>query len=90
MVDKPWIDQHSGQWEVNPMGQDIRVNIGAGQKVIVDKLYGPLCASDVRVWIDQRDGVLDWVVEYQNPTTEQWEEKARWDCQENWPETDEA
>ncbi len=79
-----WLSRHLGELEVNPMGEDIRVNVGTNQKVTVDKLYGPLAASEVRVWLDST--TAQWVVEYCNPTTEEWEEKARWYCQENWPD----
>lgn len=84
---KPWLEKRGDTWEVNPMGLDIKINIGANQKVVIDKLYGPLAASDVRVYLDFQSA--EWVVEYMNLTTEKWEEKARWDCQENWPNDNE-
>lgn len=79
--------------EIYPGPTDFTVFVGANQKVTIDKLFGPLSASDVRVYLDYNDGRNpDWVVEYLNPSTELWEEKARWYCQENWPtnEDDEA
>jgi len=88
----PWLDKHLGEHEVN-MGSagTLRVNVGANDIVIIDKLYGPLCASDVRIYLEYKDDKdPEWVVEYLNPAKSRpgedvWEEKARWDCQESWP-----
>ena len=81
-----WCEQRFGVPEWNPPSvKAVRVNVSCNQSVVIDKLYGPLCASDVRVRLEYDDaGNTDWVVEYLNPTTEEWELKARWDCQENW------
>lgn len=86
-----WTQRHNnGCLEFNPghENKECRINIGCNQIVEVDKLYGPLCCSPVRVFLEYKDDVSDWVVQYQNLTTEEWEEKARWDCQENWPDDD--
>jgi hypothetical protein len=83
-----WIEERNGKVEVNPMGQDVTVNVGTNQRVTIDKLYGPLCASEVRVHLEHTNDKADWVVEHYNLKEERWEEKARWDCQESWPEPD--
>lgn len=84
-----WWEVRFNRLEINPNHEgDIIVNVGANQPIIIDKLYGPLAAYPVRVRLEYTDDVADWVVEYQNPKTKQWEEKARWHCQENWPENE--
>ncbi len=76
-----WSEAHAESSDEN-----IRVCLGVNQWVEIDKLYGPLAASFVRIRLEYLGDVTDWVVECQNPSTGEWEEKARWDCQENWPE----
>lgn len=85
---KPWLNTNQfGVEEVNSGECSyFRVNCSANQTIEIDKLYGPLCASPVRIRLEYGSNLADWVVEYQNPSTEQWEEKARWGCQESWPE----
>lgn len=87
---KPWFQERNGRWELNPGdAKELVVNVGTANVIVVDKLYGPLAAGPVRVRLEYTNTISDWVVEYRNPTTRQWEEKARWDCQENWPEDSE-
>lgn len=87
----PWLEERHGVWEVNVGTQpETTINCGVNQAITVDKMYGPLAAEDVRVrleYLTPADGphVSDWVIERYNLTTEKWEEKARWDCQESWP-----
>lgn len=84
----PYFYEQHGELHAHPMGSDVVVDVGTNQKVVIDKLFGPLCASEVRVFLQHDGDRYDWVVEYLNPTTELWEEKARWCCQENWPEAE--
>jgi hypothetical protein len=88
MIEKkemPTCERRENKWEVTPpYGESVCVNVGIDQHVVVDKLFGPLAAAPARLKIDGQSG--EWVCEYQNPKTDQWEEKARWSCQENWPE----
>lgn len=87
---KPWIDKQFGTWEINlHYGYDAQVNICANQKVVIDKLYGPLCAVNVRVFLQyDKESQGEWVLEYQDVKTRKWIEKCRFDCQENWPESE--
>lgn len=76
-----------GCWEVNPDSTEevgLCVNIGSNFNVEIDKLYGPLAAETIRVRVESASG--EWVIERQRVDTDVWEEKARWDCQESWPE----
>ena len=64
---------------------DKTVEVGY-EKVIIDKLYGPLIFCNLRVWADPTDG--EWVVERERWTTpdginSEWEEMLRFDCQES-------
>lgn len=68
-----------------PYDETVTVNIGANQTIIIDKLFGPLIAETVRIRLDYGPGT--WVVERLNLTTEKWELKAQWDCQETYSET---
>lgn len=88
---KPWLSEHSGTPEVN-VGDapTFRVCCGTNQQIEIDKLYGPLCAELVRITLQREGEVADWVVERLNQTTERWEEKARWHCQESYPEDEES
>lgn len=90
-MSKPWLTKISAdEYEVNDVGlRVIRVNIG-GAVVEVDKLYGPLAAELVRIRLDHN--TAEWIVERQpiDATGDVWEEKARWNCQESWPEGDEV
>lgn len=86
--EEPWIGGDWGTWAINIRG-DVTINCGANQTITVDKMYGPLCAYPIRITLKyDKNCSGDWVVEYQNPTTEQWEIKAQWSCQENWPESE--
>lgn len=83
----PWLEKRFDRWEINSIGDsEIVVNISSNQKVEIDKLYGPMAASPIRAYLDHQQDKADWVVEYQCPRTQAWTEKARWDCQENWPD----
>jgi hypothetical protein len=81
-----WLEMTCGKPEWHITKPEARVMTAANSRIVIDKLYGPLCASEVSVTLEYADGKSDWVVHYRNPTTELWEEKARWDCQENCPE----
>lgn len=63
----------------------VQVMVSAGQTVEVEKEFGPLVAYPVRVRLDL--ATAEWVVEgtlYREDTRELvWEEKVRWDCQED-------
>lgn len=85
--DDVWTEVRFGRVEIN-IGQqeEVCVNIGANQVVEIDKMYGPLSSYPVRVRLEYTEKCSDWVFEYQNPKTEQWVEKCRFDCQEDWPE----
>jgi len=86
--EKPWIEGDFGRWAIN-VQSDVIIKCSANQVIEIDKMYGPLAAFPVRVTLKyDKDTPGDWVVEYQNPTTEKWEVKAQWSCQENWPEND--
>jgi hypothetical protein len=86
---KPWMEERFGVWEFHPgYGNEVRVNVGVNQTVEIDKLYGPLAAHGVRVRLEYEGERTDWVVEYKNLKTGEWIEKARWDCQEDWPTDD--
>lgn len=87
---EPYFQRRFDRWEITPPMDDKSgcvIEIGANQIVEIDKVFGPLCASPVRVFLEYDNDVADWVVQYQNPTTNEWEEKARWYCQESWPES---
>ena len=66
------------------------VNCGANEVIEIDKLYGPLAAHNVRIRLEYKDGVSDWVVESQDLKNNTWKERARWDCQDDWPNDEEA
>ncbi len=87
----PSIETHLGAWQVNAGSDDITVNVSANQTVEIDKLYGPLAALGVRVRLEYRGDISDWVVERERPTDKrdggsamEWVEMARWDCQLDW------
>jgi hypothetical protein len=66
-----------------------------GQIVVIDKLFGPLIACNVRVSLDGKSG--EWVVERETCVSDKdedtgvdginavhgWEEVTRFDCQES-------
>ena len=58
------------------------VEMGTHEVLIVDKLYGPLIACCLRIAI-RGDG--EWVIEREVglECDDQWEEMARFDCQES-------
>lgn len=88
--EKPWITGCWGAWEVHLRG-DVELQCSANQVITITKLYGPLSAYPVRITLKyDKLNEGNWVVEYQNPTTEEWEIKASWSCQENWPVEDET
>lgn len=65
---------------------NLLVETGTNVTIEINKMYGPLTAYPVRVTLKYDSSHPgDWVVEYLNPTTELWEVKAKWSCQENWP-----
>lgn len=84
---EPWLEKRFDRWEINAAtGNEYVVCTGANVKIEVHKIYGPIAASDCRIFLQYDDASPgEWVVEYMNPATERWEEKARWSCQENWP-----
>jgi hypothetical protein len=67
--------------------EDISVEVGVDQNVLISKPFGPLGAEDVRVRLEWPG---DWVVERLSETTGKWEEKIRWSCQESYPSDDES
>jgi hypothetical protein len=75
---KPWISEENSIAEVN-LGDApvVRVNCSANQIIEIDKLYGPLVASGVRIRLQYDDNVIDWVVE-REASEGVWEETARW------------
>lgn len=87
--DIPWIEKSKfGHYEINTMGQKIIVNCGANETIEIDKLYGPLCASGVRIRLEYTAECSDWVVEREkinNAAASEWIEVTRWDCQLDWP-----
>ncbi len=58
----------------------LEVEMGSHQIVEIEKLFGPLIACDVRVFIDGTDWVVQREVEGENAG---WEEMARFDCQDS-------
>lgn len=83
--EKPYIDGCWGKWSI-VISSDVVIECGANQTIEIDKMFGPLAAYPVRITLKyDKDTPGDWIVEYQNPTTEKWEIKAQWSCQENWP-----
>lgn len=87
--ENPWFEWRFNKLEINPMSQDCTINICANQKITIDKLYGPLAAYPVRIYLQyDKNSNGEWVFEYKNPKTDQWEEKSRFNCQENWPENE--
>lgn len=61
--------------------QEVKVEMGSHQAVVIDKLFGPAVARDLRVWYD--DG--EWVVERDssgedNHYQPRWVEVARFDA----------
>lgn len=62
--------------EINaPWGEPVRVNISADQPVIVDKMFGPLVFTAIRVTADFK--TCEWVVERQTINTGEWVEAIR-------------
>lgn len=67
--------------------ETLLVEIGSHQAVRIDKLFGPLVAHDLRIWLDV--GECEWVVEmeYYLPEVDgeyagsRWQEMARFDAQ---------
>lgn len=60
-----------------------KVEVGL-HAVHIEKMFGPLVACNVRVWLDYDPG--QWVVERERTPAEgesTWEEMARFDCQES-------
>lgn len=70
------------RWIVSTM-ENLNIDTGANVKIEIDKLYGSLCASSVRVHLEYKDNISDWVIENLNVKTGQWDEMARWDCQKD-------
>jgi hypothetical protein len=60
-----------------------RIEVGSHHVVHIEKMYGPLVACDVRVWLESESG--QWIVERecQRDGERSWEEMARFDCQES-------
>lgn len=92
--DKPWLEKRFGRWEVNTKMTGLVVCCGANETIEIDKLYGPLCATGVRVRLEYEGEKSDWVIERERLNTDEegnsldttWIEMARWDCQMDWPE----
>lgn len=86
---KPWLGFHFGHEVHLGEAEKITVNVSANDVVEIDKLYGPLCATNVRVFLEHKDGKCDWVVQRQRifagSAECEWIEMARWDCQMDWP-----
>lgn len=88
----PWNEKRFDRWEVN-IGDDPKVviNCCANQVIEIDKLYGPLAATGVRVRLEYNDTCSDWVVEREKlsggSAESEWIEMARWDCQLDWLES---
>jgi hypothetical protein len=79
-MNKPYISEFHGKWEVDSVDGDITVNVGANQNVIVDKMFGPQCSSKIRARHEFE--ACQWVVEEENFNTGEWVERARFDAQE--------
>lgn len=85
---EPWLTKGRRWWECHTGINDIEVCCGANEWITVSKIYGPLCASDVRVRLEYDNDRADWVVECM--ANDDWEEKARWGCQEGFPDDEEG
>lgn len=83
---KPWLEKRFNRWEVNTKCAGIMVNCAANEIIEIDKLYGPLAAHGVRVRLEYKDDKADWVIESEDLKTEKWIERARWFCQEGFPD----
>lgn len=80
-IPDPWLEfTKCKTWEVHPHQHEITVNIGADQNVIIDKLYGPLAACDVRVRLEF--ATCEWVFEAHDFNNDTWVEKGRFFAQE--------
>jgi len=62
--------------------EDLEVETGANVKIKINKVFGPLCATSVRVYLEYNHKKSDWVVEHLDWKSSDWVEMARWDCQE--------
>jgi hypothetical protein len=90
-MNKPWIEKRFNKFEINVGSDDlVIVNCSANQTIEIDKLYGPLAALGVRIRLEYKGDISDWVIEREqlgdeglDPT---WIEMARWDCQLGWPD----
>lgn len=90
---KPWLQKSFDRWEVNARGDGLIVNCGANETIEIDKMFGPLAATGVRVRLEYHDEIADWVIEREkliinpdgNSGETQWIEMARWYCQMDWP-----
>src|SRR5690349_21099381 len=74
-----WVEKRFDKWEINPNGE-ITVNVSADQNVIIDKMYGPQCSSDIRC--RHEFDTCEWVIEERNFHNNQWVERARFFAQE--------
>lgn len=69
----------------------LNVQVGSHHTVIIEKMFGPMAAFNVKV--EMQDG--EWVVFREKPldvnhSEMDWVEMARWDCQLDWMEDAEA
>ena len=87
---KPTLEKRFGKWAVHTgCNGHFIVNCGANEIIEIAKLYGPLAASGVRVILEYKNDVADWVVYREKlgkgAEESQWIEVARWYCQTDWP-----
>lgn len=97
---QPWWERRFGTIEFNPgVDETCTVNVGANQEVTIDKMYGPLVGNAVRVRLEYKGEISDWVIESEKiERTERddggfdddikWVERARWNCQDGLPDDD--
>lgn len=83
----PWIETTRFGYEVHTMMNNITVCCGANETIEIDKLYGPLASTGVKVVLEYTNKNADWVVYKEKLSDEnrEWVEIARWDCQEGLP-----
>lgn len=78
-----WFELRNGVLEINPgmEHERVRINVGSGHVVEIDKLYGPLAVWPVRARIDYE--AYQWVIEQEHelPNGEtEWREATRLPC----------
>jgi hypothetical protein len=74
-IDRPSVYEERGEIHISAHGKPVTVEIGVGETVTIDKCFGPLIFTKVRVRADFQS--CEWVVERQRIDCGEWIEVAR-------------